>query len=84
MKNFIANVFKGPTGNWDLGRIMGFKSITAFNLSFLYSVFRLHSVPDWSSLGVGLAAVMAGAGALIGMKDLGVAKANATATPPSA
>ena len=82
MKAFLAAVFKNPTGNWDLGRIMGFKSITAFNVSFLWAVFKLHTVPDWSALGVGLAAVMAGAGALIGMKDLGVAKANSV-TPPT-
>jgi hypothetical protein len=81
--NAIAQIFKNPSGTFDLGRIMAAKSLGAYSVAFLYSVFRLHQVPDWSALGVGYAAVMAGAGAFIGAKDIAVAKANA-ASPPAA
>lgn len=87
--SFIAQLFRGPNGNYDLGRLLGAKSVSAYTACFLWSVLKIGAVPDWSSLGVGYAAVMAGAGALICAKDLGVAKANATTpaeplpTPPA-
>jgi hypothetical protein len=39
-------------------------------------------VPDWSALGIGYAAVLAGAVAFVAGKDIGVAKANATTVWP--
>lgn len=77
----LAQVFKNPSGTFDLGRIMAAKSLSAYSVAFLYSVFELHQVPDWSALGVGYAAVMAGAGAFIGAKDIAVARANSTNPP---
>jgi hypothetical protein len=81
MKSFFSQMFRGPNGNWDIGRIMGAKSLSAYSAAFLWSIFKLHQVPDWASLGTGYAMVMAGAGALIGLKDIAVAKAT---TPPTA
>lgn len=81
--SFIADLFKGP-GNrsWDLGRILGAKAASAYTFAFLYSLLANHANIDWSALGMGYAAVLAGTGALIGLKDVAVAKANAT--PPAA
>jgi hypothetical protein len=79
----LAQVFKNPSGTFDLGRIMAAKSLSAYSVAFLYSVFELHQVPEWSNLGIGYAAVMAGAGAFIGAKDIAVAKANSTPTAPT-
>lgn len=76
--SFLANVFKGPTGDWDFGRLAAFHVITAYTCAFLYALIWLRSVPDWASLGTGYAAVLAGAVALIAGKDIAVAKAHAT------
>jgi hypothetical protein len=78
MSQFLSDIFKGPNGRWDFGRFAAFHSLTAYTLSFLYALFVLSKVPEWNNLGIGYAAVMGGAGLLIGVKDVAVAKANAT------
>ncbi len=75
---FLGNVFKNPSGNWDFGRFGAFHVITAFSFGWLYALIWLHKVPVWSDLGLGYGAVTGGAVALIGFKDIAVAKANAT------
>lgn len=71
----IDDLFKGP-GNkaWDLARILGAKASVAYTGAFLYALLDRHAVPDWSALGMGYAAVLAGAGAMIGVKDMAAAK----------
>jgi hypothetical protein len=81
--NAIAQIFKNPSGTFDLGRIMAFKCLSCFSAALLWEAFKLHQSINYSELGVGYAAVMAGAGAFIGAKDIAVAKANA-ASPPAA
>jgi hypothetical protein len=85
--NFIAQLFKGPNGNYDLGRILGAKAGSAYTFAFLYALIKLGSVPNWSELGIGYTGVLGGIGLLIAGKDIGVAKANATPpaipTPPA-
>jgi hypothetical protein len=71
-------VFRGPNGLWDFGRLAAFHVITAYTFAFLYALVWLQKVPDWSNLGIGYAAVLAGAVGLIAGKDIAVAKANAT------
>lgn len=75
---FLGNVFKNPSGNWDFGRLAAFHAITAYTLAFIYALVWLQKVPAWGDLGLGYAATMGGAAALIAGKDIGVAKANAT------
>jgi hypothetical protein len=77
---FLAQLFKGPNGNWDFGRLAAFHVITAYTFAFLYALVWLGKVPGWTDLGAGYAAVLAGAVALIAGKDIGVAKANAAQT----
>lgn len=83
MKAILANVFKGPNGNWDLGRIMGAKCISLYSFGFLWAEIRLHQTIDWASLGMGYTAVIGGSAILIGVKDIAVAKANAVPPPPA-
>lgn len=78
MLNFFAQLFKGPNGNWDFGRFAAFHVITAYTFAFLYALIRLKSVPNWSDLGIGYGATLAGAVALIAGKDIAVAKASMT------
>lgn len=80
--NLIAQLFKGPNGNYDLGRIIGAKAGSAYTFAFLYALIVKDAVPDWAALGMGYTGVLGGIGILIGIKDIGVAKANAT--PPAA
>lgn len=83
--NLVSGVFRGPTGNWDLGRIIGFKAGIAYPFVYVYALIEKGSVPDPSQFGLGYAAVLGGIGILIGAKDIAVAKANATppVAPPS-
>jgi hypothetical protein len=82
VKNFIANLFKGPNGCWDLGRLIGAKAASAYTFAFLYALIVKSAVPDWSALGMGYTGVLGGVGLLIGIKDIAVAKANATPSAP--
>lgn len=79
MLSFVSDMFKGPNGRWDFGRFGAFHALTVYSFAFLYALIWLGKVPGWLDLGSGYAAVMGGAGLLIGAKDIAVAKANATA-----
>lgn len=71
MKGFIRDLFTGTDNKrWELARIMGAWSIMTFSAAFLYSVMILGTVVEWASLGTGYGAVLLGAGALIGIKDM--------------
>jgi hypothetical protein len=53
-------------------------AVLSYSGGFLYALIALKKVPEWSSLGVGYAAVLAGAVAFVAGKDISSAKANAT------
>jgi hypothetical protein len=55
--------------HWDLARMMGAGSFVSYTGAFVYALATGH-IPDWSSLGVGYAAVLGGSGALIAAKDI--------------
>ena len=52
---------------------MGAGSFLSYTGAFIWALAHGH-VPDWSSLGTGYAAVLAGSGALIAAKDIARAK----------
>ena len=73
---FLSDLFKGVGGvSWELARILSAWAVLSFSFAFLYALIVLGKVPDWSSLGTGYGAVLLGAGAYIGLKDLARAKA---------
>jgi hypothetical protein len=77
--------------HWDIARLTALWAVLSYSFAFLYALMWLKNVPDWSALGVGYAAVLAGAVAFVAGKDISTAKANATpsaapvapATPPT-
>ena len=71
---------KGP-GNLslDLARMIGASAALAYPFPFLWAVVKHGHVPDPTSFGSGYAMVLGAIGAMICAKDIGVAKANATA-----
>jgi hypothetical protein len=74
----LSDLFKGiGNDHWELARIMAAWSVLSYSGAFIYALAAKNSVPDWSSLGVGFAALLAGSGALIGIKDFARAKSNA-------
>lgn len=78
MKVF-SDLFKGLGNNhWDVARLTAVWAVASYSFAFLWALIRLHNVPDWSALGVGYAAVLAGAVAFVAGKDISSAKANAT------
>lgn len=69
--NLIRDMFTGTDNRrWELARIIGFWSILSYSIAFLWAVIGKGQTPDWSDLGTGFAAVLIGAGALIGIKDI--------------
>lgn len=77
---FFSDVFKGIGNNhWDIARLTALWAVLSYSFAFLYALIVLKKVPDWSALGIGYAAVLAGAVAFVAGKDIGVAKANAAA-----
>jgi hypothetical protein len=76
---FFRDILMG-IGNthWDIARATAMWAVFSYSFAFLYALIRLEKVPDWSALGIGYAAVLAGAVAFVAGKDIGVAKANAT------
>lgn len=76
---FFRDIFMG-LGNthWDIARAAGMWAVFSYSFAFLYALIRLEKVPDWSSLGIGYAAVLGGAVAFVAGKDIAQAKANAT------
>lgn len=75
----LRDIFAG-VGNhhWDIARMTAMWAVLSYSFAFLWALIRLHNVPDWSALGVGYAAVLAGAVAFVAGKDISTAKANAT------
>lgn len=71
----LLSIFESSTGKPDMGRILAFKCVTCFSVAFLYAVFKLHIVPNWTELGGGYALVMGGAMAFIAGKEIAIAKA---------
>lgn len=63
---------------WELARIMSAWAILSFSFAFLWALLWLGNVPDWAALGTGYGAVLLGAGAYIGIKDIARAKSIAT------
>ncbi len=66
----LEDLFKGP-GNvsWELARILGAWAVASYTGVFIGVFVRGAQEIDFSSLGVGYAAVMAGAGGFIWAKD---------------
>lgn len=82
MKQFICDLFRGPQNrSWDLARIIGAKAAIIYPFPFIYAALDKGTLPDPAAWGTGYAAVLLAIGGMIGLKDLGVAKANAT--PPA-
>lgn len=81
MKLF-QDLFMG-VGNkgWELARVMSAWAVLSFSGGFLYALIAKGIVPDWSGLGTGYGAVLLGAGAMIGLKDMARAKSLAAAAP---
>lgn len=80
---FFRDILQGiGNGHWDIARISALWAVMSYSFAFLYALIWLGKVPDWSSLGIGFAAVLGGAVAFVAGKDISVAKANAT--PPAA
>jgi len=71
----LRDCFMG-VGNsqWELARILAAWAIVSYSGAFLFALAAKDAVPDWSALGVGFAAVLAGSGAMIGIKDIARAK----------
>ena len=63
--------------HWDIARMTALWAVLSYSFAFLYALVGLHNVPDWSSLGVGYAAVLGGAVAFVAGKDIATATANA-------
>lgn len=76
---FFCDLFKGVGGqSWELARVMSAWSLISYTGTYIAAFVWKGAVPDPSAFGVGLAAVMAGCGAMIGLKDIARAKANST------
>lgn len=82
---FFQDILKS-VGNhsWDIARLCALWAVGSYSFAFLYALIALGKVPDWSSLGVGFAAVLGGAVAFVAGKDISAAKAVQTATNPPA
>lgn len=75
------NFLRGP-GNLslDLARMIGASASIIYPFPFVWNVVKHGVVPDPSSFGTGYAVVLAAIGAMIGAKDICVAKANAVSS----
>lgn len=74
--NFLRGV---GNGSLDLARLIGASAGILYPFPFIWNVIAKGVVPDPASFGTGYAAVLAAIGAMICAKDIGVAKAQATA-----
>lgn len=81
--SFFHDILKG-IGNrsWDIARLCALWAVFSYSAAFLYALIYLGKVPDWSSLGIGYAAVLAGAVAFVAGKDVSAAKATAESSKP--
>lgn len=73
-----VNFLRGP-GNvsLDIARLIGGSAAITYPFPFIWNVIKHGVVPDPSAFGVGYAAVLTAIGAMIGAKDICVARANA-------
>lgn len=78
MKFFRDALMGLNNAHWDIARMTALWAVLSYSFAFLWALIRLQKVPDWSSLGVGYAAVLAGAVAFVAGKDISSAKATAT------
>lgn len=89
MGKFLADLFKTPGNHaWELARFMAAYAVLSYSATFIVPLWRLavHGIAttfDYSALGVGYAAILAGAGALIWAKDTARTAAVTAANPPS-
>lgn len=84
MGKFLADLFKTPGNHaWELARFLAAYAVASYSATFLVPLIR-HDNPafDYSSLGIGYAAILAGAGALIWAKDTARTAAAVAANPP--
>ena len=77
LRDLFSNV---GNHSWELARFMAAWAVVSYSGGFLYALARGQTI-EWSSLGTGFGAVLLGAGALIGIKD--VARAKALSAEPS-
>jgi hypothetical protein len=71
MGKFFADLFKGPgNAGWELARFLAAYAVASYSATFLVPLIR-EGTPafDYSALGIGYAAILAGAGAMIWAKD---------------
>lgn len=77
--SLLRDLFTNVTNkSWELARFMSAWAVASYSGAFIYAIAAKGVVPDWSDLGTGFGAVLLGAGALIGIKDVARAKALAT------
>jgi hypothetical protein len=70
----LRDLFMNVGNNaWELARFMAAWAVGSYSAAFLYAAARGSSI-EWASLGTGYGAVLLGAGALIGIKDIVRAK----------
>jgi hypothetical protein len=68
-KKFFNDIFTGRDNvTYDIGRVLWFKAVCAFILISAYEVYRGVNI-DMIAWGTGLAALLGGGGAAIGMKS---------------
>jgi|HigsolmetaAR202D_1030399.scaffolds.fasta_scaffold04170_7 hypothetical protein len=67
MKKFFKDLFTGRNNNYDIARVMWFQSIQAYMLISAYSIYQGGTF-DAIGWGAGLAALLGGGGAAIGLK----------------
>ena len=72
------NLFRNINGHLDLARLVGAKAAIVYPAPFLWNAVKHGTVPDPASFGTGYALVLTAIGALIGGKEIAVAKANET------
>jgi hypothetical protein len=72
------NLFRSISGHIDLARIIGAKAAVVFPAPYLWVAFKHGTVPDPAAFGTGYLAVLGGIGAMIGGKEMAVAKAKET------
>jgi hypothetical protein len=74
------NFLRGPGNNGiELTRLIGASASLTYPFPFLWNVIAHGAVPEPAAFGTGYAAVLVAVGGMICAKDIGVAKANATA-----
>ena len=76
----LRDLFMGVSNSgWELARVLAAWAVFSFSGAFIAAAARGQQI-DFSALGVGFAAVLAGAGGLIWAKDTARAKAIAAET----